>query len=56
MKNNLKCKTCKKQYDFYYHKCSYAFHEYYGCETCDNLCMRCDEDYANRIINRKNKV
>ena len=50
MSKELKCNECKKEYGFYFHECKYAIHEYYGCKTCDNICMKCNKKYAENII------
>ena len=52
MKNKLKCDKCKKEYDFYFHECKHAIQEYYGCKKCDDLCTRCNKEYANKIFSK----
>ena len=48
----MKCKTCKKNYDFYIHECEYSNSEYYGCEKCDNVCLKCSKEFRN-LLNKK---
>lgn len=43
-----KCPHCKKKtVTFRMHECKRSVQEYYGCNTCDNWCIHCNENWAD---------
>ena len=43
-----KCLHCKKKtVTFRMHECKRSVQEYFGCNTCDNWCIHCNENWAD---------
>ena len=51
-----KCPYCKKKtVTFRMHECKRSVQEYYGCNTCDNWCIHCNENWADGESKNKKK-